>query len=84
MKNSKQIVALIKNACNIYLIYLSKKYSITRLLGQFRTSLVFYEKVLNPQKAPKSKTNNLHPLRSFCARKKLLPLLFSVYLILFC
>ena len=44
----------------------------------------FYEKVLSVRKAPKPKTNDFHPLRSFGTRKKLLPLLLSVCLILFC
>ena len=36
------------------------------------------------KKAPNRETNNLHPLKSFCAREKLLPLLVSVCLVLFC
>ena len=41
-----------------------------KLSGQFETCSFFYEKILNPQNAPKRKTNDLHLLRSFCARKK--------------
>ena len=40
----------------------------------------FYEKILSVQKAPKPKTNYFDPLRSFCARKKPLPLLFTLLL----
>ena len=35
-------------------------------------------------KRTERKTNNFHLLRSICTRKKLLPLLFSICLILFC
>ena len=46
--------------------------------------IVFYEKILSIEKATKRKTKDFHPLRSFCASKKLLPLLFNVRLFLFC
>ena len=57
-----------------------------RLLGQFQVCLLFFffENILSVKKTPKHKTNDFHPLRSFCAREKLLPLLFFVCLILFC
>ena len=52
---------------------------------QFEVCLfVFYGKISRAQKAPKHKTINFHPLRSFRERKKLLSLLFSVSLFLFC
>ena len=57
-----------------------------RSLGQFQAcSFFFYEKRLSTQKAqePKTNTNDFHPLKSFCACKNLLPLLFSVHLFLF-
>ena len=44
-----------------------------RLSRPFETSLLlyfFYEKVFSVKKAPKHKTNDVHPLRSFCAHKK--------------
>ena len=44
------------------------------LLGQFQVSLFFLRKNFNHKNAPKRKTNNFHPLRSFCARENLLPL----------
>ena len=44
----------------------------------------FYEKILSIEKATKRKTKDFHPLRSFCASKTLLPLLFNVRLFLFC
>ena len=44
----------------------------------------FYERIMRAQKGPKRKTNYFYALRNFCAPKKLLPLLFSVCLILFC
>ena len=44
----------------------------------------FYEKILSVQKAPKLKTNDFHPFRSFYARRKPLPLLFFVRLFLVC
>ena len=46
--------------------------------------IVFYEKILSIEKATKRKTKDFHPLRSFCASEKLLPLLFNVRLFLFC
>ena len=44
----------------------------------------FYEKILSVKKSSKCKTNDFPPLRSSFVRKKLLPLLFFVCLILFC
>ena len=44
----------------------------------------FDKKTLHAQKAQKRKTNNFDPLKSLCAHKKLLSLLFSVSLFLFC
>ena len=42
-----------------------------RLSGQFLACLFFfYEKVLTVKNAPKRKTNDFHPLRTFCAHKK--------------
>ena len=41
-------------------------------------------KILSVKIAPKCKTNDFHPLRSFCVHEKLLPLLFFICLILFC
>ena len=38
----------------------------------------------NVKKALKSKTNNFHSLRTFCAREELLPLLISIRLFLVC
>ena len=56
-----------------------------RLARQNQGSLcLFYEKVLSVKKAPKRKTNGFQFHRSHCAREKMLPLLFSVCLILFC
>ena len=46
--------------------------------------IVFYGKILSIEKATKRKTNDFHPLRSFCVSKKLLPLLFNVRIFLFC
>ena len=54
-----------------------------KLSEQCQGSSFFYKKILNTQKAPKRKTNDFHPIRSFCTRKKLLLLLFNVCLILF-
>ena len=50
-----------------------------RLSGQFQACLLFYEKISRIKGAPKRKTNDFHPLRSFYARKKLLPFLLFVY-----
>ena len=55
-----------------------------RLLGQFQACLFFLQKGFERKKAPKPKANDFQSLRSFCAREKLLPLLFFVCLILFC
>ena len=44
----------------------------------------FFIKNISAKKSTKCKTNDFHLLRSFCAREKLLPLFFSVCLILFC
>ena len=44
--------------------------------------LFIYLFFLSIKKAPKCKTNNFHPLKKFCAPKKLLLLLFFVRLIL--
>ena len=44
----------------------------------------FLRKDFGRTKNTKRKTNSIHPLRSFCAHEKLLPLLISVCLILFC
>ena len=49
------------------------------------SSLFFlYEKILSVKKASKCKANDFPPLRNLCVRKKLLPLLIFVCLILFC
>ena len=54
-----------------------QQYCIMRLSRQFQACLFFFdEKILCSQK--------YITLRSFCAREKLLPLLFSVSLFLFC
>ena len=47
-------------------------------------SIFFFIKNISAIKSTKCKTNDFHLLRSFCAREKLLPLFFSVCLILFC
>ena len=44
----------------------------------------FDEKISRVQKAQKRKTNDFYPLKSLCVLEKLLPLLFSVKLFLFC
>ena len=49
----------------------------------FKAVYFFYEKISLAQKAPKHKISDFHPLKNF-AREKLLPLLLSVCLILFC
>ena len=42
-----------------------------RLSGQFQACLFFFvEKVLSAKKAPKSKTSDFHPLRSFFSHIK--------------
>ena len=35
----------------------------------FKPAYFFYKKISPAQKAPKRKTNHFHPLRSLCARK---------------
>ena len=50
-----------------------------RLSGEFQACLLFYEKISSVKEVPKHKTNDFHPLRSFCARKKLLPFLLFAY-----
>ena len=51
----------------------------------FKPVYVFLkEKASRAQKAPKRKTNYFHPLKSLCVREKLLSLLFSISLFLFC
>ena len=41
-----------------------------RLLRQLQALLIFLRKDLKRKKEPKLKTNDFHPLRSFCVRKK--------------
>ena len=55
-----------------------------RLSRQFQTCLFFLRKDFARTKCTRHKTSDFHPLRSFFACEKLLPLLFSVCLILFC
>ena len=55
-----------------------------RLSGEFQACLLFYEKISSVKEVPKHKTNDFHPLRSFCARKKLLPFLLFAYFCLIC
>ena len=45
---------------------------------------VFLRKYFECKKSNKRKSNNFHPLKSFCMCEKLLPLLFSVRLVQFC
>ena len=54
-----------------------------RLSGKFQACLFVYEKILHAQKAPNPKQMTF-TLLEICACNKLLPLLFSVCLILFC
>ena len=56
---------------------------IRTISSQFSFFFFFCKKILSVQKAPKPKTNDFHPLRSFCASENLLPLLFFVHLFLF-
>ena len=51
------------------------------LLSLFYFIYLFIYFFLSIKKAPKRKTNNFHSLKKFCARKKLLLLLFFVRLI---
>ena len=44
----------------------------------------FDEKISRARKAQKRKTNDFYPLKILCVLEKLLPLLFSVNLFLFC
>ena len=50
-----------------------------RLSGQFQACSLFYEKISSVKEAPKRKASDFHPLRSFCARKKLLPFLLFAH-----
>ena len=49
-----------------------------------RTISIFLRKKFERKKALKRKTSDFHPLKSFCAREKLLHSLFFVRLFLFC
>ena len=72
----------------------TNKFSIGGLIGvhvssvvdedNFKSVYFFYENNFKGEKNTKRKTNDFHPLRSFCACKKMLPLLFSVPLFFFC
>ena len=58
---------------------------VNEVSGQFRVCLFFLRKDFEREKkTPKQKTNDFHPLWSFCARKKLLLLLFFIRSFLFC
>ena len=57
---------------------------VNEIIKTVSSVLFFLRKDFEHKKARKRKANDFHPLRSFCAREKLLPLLFSVRLFLFC
>ena len=48
-----------------------------------RLFMFFYDKILSIEEALKRKTNPFHPVKSFCAYKKLLPLLLFVHFFCF-
>ena len=55
-----------------------------RLSKKFEACLFFLRKSLERKRSTKHKTNGFHPLRSFSTHEKLLFLLVSVCLNLFC
>ena len=60
-------------------VHISSIEVIRTILGLF---IIFSQKDFECKKASKCKIDNFHPLRSFCVGKKLLPLLFFLFLFL--
>ena len=93
LKKLREIYPMSRSFILLILIELSKNQTIMLLqsgiiyevIRTISSLLIFFlRKDFERKKSTQTYSNDFHPLSSFCAREKLLPLLFSVCLFLFC